>query len=347
MNSSKSSCIRRVIAVALAVAGAVSTAWAADAQGGGHGGYRYYVSGDVRAPAPQPPALGLMLMGGGAEVDDAMRWFIDRAGHGHIVILRASGDDELQRYLYEHLGGAASVETFVFDSREGASDAFMLDAIARADGIFIAGGDQWRYIRFWKGTPLNAALDRHVRDGKPLGGTSAGLAILGRASYSAGDGGSISSTHALADPLGHAVTLDHDFLHLPFLSRVVTDSHFGKRDRLGRLVAFLARAEHDGIVKRPMGLGVDENTALCIDGDGVGRVYTDSHGHAWLVRAKYSSKLLMAGAPLSAGDVDVTWIGPDSRIDLSDFHVEEPAFSTTASVDDGRLEVEMPDPAAR
>ena len=48
-----------------------------------------------------------------------------------------------------------------------------------ADGIFIAGGDQSNYVRFWKGTPVAEALDPHVRAGKPIGGTSAGLAMLG------------------------------------------------------------------------------------------------------------------------------------------------------------------------
>lgn len=322
----------------------ISTAQAADVVRASERGYRYYAAGDLQAPTPQPPALGLMLMGGGDYVDEAFDWFIKRAGEGHVVVLSASGGDSLQHEFYEHLGNITSVQTFVFERREGASDPFLLAAIAKADGIFIAGGDQSRYIRFWKGTPLNAALDRHVRKGKPLGGTSAGLAILGRTSYGALDGGSISSTHALADPLGAGVTLEHDFLHLPFLSRVITDSHFGKRERLGRLVAFLARAEHDGLVEQPIGIGVDENTALCIDADGIGRVFSDTAGHAWLVHPQSVEKTLVEGSPLTGDKVAVTLIGADSRIDLATFHVEDPAFSTTAAIDDGELELEAPLP---
>lgn len=320
------------------------TAQAAEVMRPAERGYRYYAAGDLQARTPLPPRLGLMLMGGGDYVDEAFGWFIERAGEGHIVVLSASGGDALQHEFYEHLGNIASVQTFVFERREGASDPFLLAAVAKADGIFIAGGDQSRYIRFWKGTPLNTALDRHVRKGKPLGGTSAGLAILGRTSYGALDGGSISSSHALADPLGAAVTLEDDFLHLPFLARVITDSHFGKRERLGRLVAFLARAEHDGLVEQPIGIGVDENTALCIDADGIGRVFSGSAGHAWLVRPQATDRSLVEGAPLTADKVAVTLIGADSRIDLATFHVEDPAFSTTAAIDDGELELESPLP---
>ena len=79
--------------------------------------------------------------------------------------------------------GVASVETFVFSSRDAATDRAMLRSLRRADGIFIAGGDQSRYIRFWKGTALNRALNAHVRAGKPIAGTSAGLAILGVATH--------------------------------------------------------------------------------------------------------------------------------------------------------------------
>ena len=87
--------------------------------------------------------------------------------------------DELQDRLYHQIGGTTAVQTLVFDSRRGADDPAVLRVVAAADAIFIAGGDQSRYIRFWKGTALNRALNAHVRAGKPIAGTSAGLAILG------------------------------------------------------------------------------------------------------------------------------------------------------------------------
>ncbi len=43
--------------------------------------------------------------------------------------------------------------------------------------MFIAGGDQANYVRGWKGTPVEDAINANVAAGKPIGGTSAGLAV--------------------------------------------------------------------------------------------------------------------------------------------------------------------------
>ena len=301
--------------------------------------YTYYSIGDTAAATPSRTTSGLMLMGGGHWVDDAFRWFVKRSGNGHIVILRASGSDDLQARLFEHIGGVSSVETFVFRNRAAADDPVVIKAIERADGIFIAGGDQANYIRFWKGTALNRALDKHVAAGKPLGGTSAGLAILGAVSYSALDGGSITSKVALLQPLGAAVTLDRDFLHLRFLDRVITDSHFGKRDRLGRLIAFLAKARATQLVENPVGLGIDENTALCIDNDGSSTLFTGSGGYAWLVQASEPPTTAKAHAALTWPDITITGIGPESHFNLRDFAVDHAAFEKKAGVENGILSI--------
>src|SRR3546814_20398730 len=88
---------------------------------------------------------------------------IARAGHGHLVVLRASGAAEAQDEFYTQIGGVASAQTFVFSDRKAASDPAVLAALEAADGIFIAGGDQPNYVRYWTGTPLAHAPDRHGR----------------------------------------------------------------------------------------------------------------------------------------------------------------------------------------
>ncbi|RZA07840.1 MAG: peptidase T, partial [Proteobacteria bacterium] len=175
-------------------------------------GYDYYAIGDLEATTPGKVEPGLMLMGGGEWAKEAFRWLADRSGNGHVVILRASGAENAQREFYEDIGGIVSAQTLVFHGRAPASDPRVLEIVRKADGIFIAGGDQSRYVRYWKGTPLNDAINAHVRAGKPLGGTSAGLAIMGAYSYGAMDGGSLTSAAALRDPLGPSVTLVDDFL---------------------------------------------------------------------------------------------------------------------------------------
>jgi cyanophycinase len=318
-------------------------------------GYHYYEVGDLAAPRPAATQPGLMLVGGGDWPYDAFRWMIGKAGHGRIVILRASGANEAQDEFFKDIGGITAAQTLVFEDRRAASDPQVLEIVRKADGIFIAGGDQSNYVNYWKGTPLNEALNQHVRDGKPLGGTSAGLAIMGAYSYGAMDGGSLVSADALKDPMGPAVTLVDDFLELSLLPahQVITDSHFGARDRLGRLVTFVARLSKEKSSAEIKGIGVDEYTALCIDGEGVGKVFTGNGGSAWLVLPQALLELKAKGDPqeygefmkgrLQAGQVldfpgfTVTGIGAGSRLSLPGFKVENPSFRLAADVIRGRL----------
>jgi beta-aspartyl-peptidase (threonine type) len=310
-------------------------------------GYVEYDIGDPSVAATGPVQPGLMLVGGGEWPRDAVQWMSGRMGHGRLVILRASGDVEAQEEWYRDIGGIASARTFVFSDRRASSDPRVLDALRRADGIFIAGGDQANYVRFWKDTPVAEALDAHVRAGKPIGGTSAGLAILGAWAYGAMDGGSMVSEDALRDPLNPGMTLVDGFLHMPYLQHVITDTHFGVRERLGRLVAFVAdiraRAGGDAGV---VGLGVDQEAALCVDGDGIGRLFSGvPGGAAWLVVPTAPASKLEAGSPLEISGVDVTGVGVDSRIDLKTLEVDAPAFRRIADARDGKLQVRDAGPA--
>lgn len=297
--------------------------------------YEHYVAGDLTTPSPERPRPGLLLNGGGDWPPSAFRWFAARAGHGHVVILRASGAGEAGEQMFRDVGGLTSVETFVVHDRAASDDPLLLAALDRADGVFIAGGDQANYVRFWRGTAVARALDRHVARGRPLGGTSAGLAILGSIAYGALDGGSIGSGEALRDPLGPAVTLVHDFLHLPLLRHVVIDSHFRVRDRLGRLIAFVAKARAT-IDPAAWGFGVDEAAALCVEGDGVATLHAPRGGFAWLIRPT-GRMPLRRGRPLDAVSVRVVGVGPASRLDLRTLAVVRPAFVGAAQVRGGRL----------
>ena len=302
-------------------------------------GLRHFTIGDRAAATPGPVSGGLLLLGGGDRDAEAMRWFFAKAGNGHIVVLRASYGGEIGQEFYSERGGVRSVETWVFADRSAATDPRMLASLRRADGIFIAGGVQSRFVRFWKGTPVAAALDAHVAAGKPLAGTSAGLAMLGEQLYGAMDGGSLTSDEALADPFGRANTIERDFLHLPLLEGIVTDTHFKERNRLGRLFAFLAKAQSQAPVgKRPyLGLGVDEDAAVAVEADGTARVHASAPGGgAWLVDGSALRKLARNG-PLRAVRVRVTGIGPGSLLRLPAGTVERPTFTHFYSVADGRL----------
>ena len=301
--------------------------------------YKRYFVGDASVPTPGQVSPGLLLMGGGDRNYDALRWFLAKSGNGHVVVLRASQSTDVADELFYDVGGVASVETFVFNGRESSSDPALLASLAKADGIFIAGGDQSRYVRFWKGTPVAAALDAHVKAGKPLGGTSAGLAIQGEYLYGAMDGGSIVSPEALADPLGAATTIETDFLHFDLLTGVITDTHFTERERLGRLFAFVAKAE--AMQGRPeiplLGVGVDESASLAVEADGSARVFaTDPTGGAVLVKGGFSDKQTV-GKPLSLGRVHVVGVDTGSKLTLPGGAVTDPSFERIYRVVDGKM----------
>jgi beta-aspartyl-peptidase (threonine type) len=304
--------------------------------------FQTWLTGNPADVKPAHTSGALLLMGGGGDVDDAFRWFVRQAGGGDIVVLRASGADGYNDYIFSKIGGVDSVETILFHNRNAAHDASVLARIQQAEGIWLAGGDQSRYVNFWKGTPVAAALDAHVRAGKPLGGTSAGLAVLGEFSFSASEEGSLTSPLALADPFDRRITLERDFLHFDLLRGVITDSHFSPRARLGRSLVFLARLLGDATQKSPvtrlLGLGIDEKTALALEPDGTGRVFTTApNGRAWLLLPTRPAETLAPRQPLTLRDVRVIALGPDSVLRLTTLAVEKPASSSVVSVIAGKF----------
>ncbi|HUP67252.1 MAG TPA: cyanophycinase [Sphingomicrobium sp.] len=298
-------------------------------------GYSSYAIGNISSPRQASTEPALLLAGGGNYALDAFRWFAGKSGHGHLVILAASGGAERGEEMYREVGGFASVQTLIFRSRKAAFDGKVLKALRRADAIFIAGGDQANYVRYWKGTPVARAIDARIRNRRPVGGTSAGLAILGGAGYGAMDGGSIESATALADPLGPPVTIVRDFLHMPFMAHIVTDTHFMARNRLGRLIAFVAnvRATSDA---KAVGLGIDEGSALAVDAKGIGRLYSVTKGSAWLVQPAGVAKVVK-GRALEHSSIRITRIGIDGAIDLKTLSVTKPVSSAVVSVRGGQL----------
>lgn len=342
------------VCLALSIACEAALAQTPAPPNAGHPGYEYFAVGDLAAKTPDKTSPGLLLMGGGREIEESFKWFAKQAGHGHIVILRASGDDELQNWIYRDVGGVASVQTLIFHARAAASDPRVLAVVEHADGIFIAGGDQANYVRFWKGTPLNELIDAHVRAGKPVGGTSAGLAILGQWGYGAMDGGSITSSEALRDPAGPAVTLVDHFVTLPLLAHTITDTHFAQRDRLGRLLAFVARLAQDHHTAAITGLGVDQDSALLVEANGKTRLLSwHPDGHAWIVVPQklrdientggrealdaFLHDRVTTGKPLNLDGFAVTGIGTASRLELPGYEIGKASFEKHIDVVDGKL----------
>jgi len=243
--------------------------------------YTSWIIGDT-ADVVRQPLGGVVLAGGSTDVDAAMRWFLHRSGGGDVLILRSSGKDGYNEYLYQKLGETVnSVETILLNNRELASNPAIIRKVRTAEAIFFAGGDQGNYVRFWQGTPVADALNERIRQGAVMGGTSAGCGILGQVYFSALEG-TVTSAEALANPYDKRVDLRRDdFLKQPLLANTITDMHYAARDRQGRHLVFLARALTDwGMPAR--GIGVDEKTAVCVTPDGVVNVF--GQGNAYFLQ---------------------------------------------------------------
>ncbi|MDX2068804.1 MAG: cyanophycinase [Haliscomenobacter sp.] len=241
---------------------------------------------------------GLLLMGGSTDVKEAIAWFLTRSGGGDVVVIRSSGADGYNQYMFDMVP-VNSVESIIIDSRAKAENDSIVAKIRAAEALFIAGGDQWNYVNYWKNSPTEDAINYLLNTkGAPVGGTSAGLAVLGSAYFSAQLGG-VTSKEALGNPYHEKVALGHDdFLNIPLLENVITDSHYTQRERQGRHIAFMARLMQDFKHKKILGIGIDEKTALCIDQDGRGKVYGTNHVY-FLKNDKRGPKTCVNGSPLT------------------------------------------------
>ena len=137
-------------------------------------------------------------------------------GGGDFVVLRATGDDDYNKYIYE-LCHCDSVETIVVKSREAASDPWSSRPSATPRRCSSPAATSGNYVRFWKGTPLEDAINFVVAKPAPIGGTSAGMAILGRVRLFGDGPDSLTIQEALANPFDPDLTLERDFLRLPRL----------------------------------------------------------------------------------------------------------------------------------
>jgi cyanophycinase len=274
--------------------------------------YRYFVTGNS-ANVDRKYTSAFALIGGGEDLDEVGRWFLGKAPVGDLLVLRASGDDAYNPYFFK-LAPLNSAQTLIVASPEAARDRFVTDKVNHAEAIFIAGGDQWNYVHLWNHSPLGDALRVAVQRGVPIGGTSAGLAVMGEYIFSA-EHDTVTSPEALHDPYSDRVTLAHNFLGIAALKNTITDSHFKGRDRMGRTLVFLARILQDFPVTEARAIAIDERTAVLLETDGSLRVA--GVGSVYFLRARHRAEICRSHAPLTMSGVEVYRASAGSQFDTS------------------------------
>ncbi len=297
-------------------------------------GLTNYFSGSA-TDDPALPAGGpaILLMGGGSEVDAA---FATKAfpivNGGDIVVLRATGTSGYQSYFFTDIPALIpaatraaltpnSVETLVVNTRAKADLNYVRYALDHAEMIWMAGGDQNDYTTYWRGTAVETALRAAYARGAVLGGTSAGAMVLGEYIYDPSTT-AVTSAEAVANPYRTGVTLSTDFLRVPTLYDTLVDVHFANRDRMGRLLTFMARLRQDARTSLITGVGIDENTAVFVNSAGLGTLLVDGNGsgRAYVLREDRldtARTQVASGLPLIYQRIRRTKLAPGQTFDFA------------------------------
>ena len=249
--------------------------------------------------------------GGKSGEDAATRWFLEQARGGKYLVLRTGGVGSQANFIcrnyrdYIHSAAELSI-----DSRDAADNPEVEDYIREADALFIAGGDQNKYQEYWEGTRTEDAINYLINDKRiPVAGTSAGMAILG-SYYYAPDNNGILSSEILNDPFHFNTQTLHksDFIRVPFLSNVITDTHLDRinrrnpETRYGRILGLLARvilANNNSL--KTYAIGLEEGAFVAIDHTGIARVFGNGTARgqdAYFLAPKDAPEQLEPGWPL-------------------------------------------------
>lgn len=153
--------------------------------------------------------------------------------------------------------GVAKPRVLRATSRQDIVDADVDTLLDGVTGIFMTGGDQMRLVSLLGGTKLADRIRSIVRSSNiVLAGTSAGAAAMSTTMVVRGE----PSSH----PYKSAVRLSPG---LGFLKNIIIDQHFTERGRISRLVTAVSYNPYN------LGIGIDENTAIILDGKGLLEVF--------------------------------------------------------------------------
>ncbi len=209
-----------------------------------------------------PPHGTVIAVGGGAMGPPLYEAFIEAAGGPDALILdvpnnsigkpMSTAPESSGEGLRKH--GARNVQVLFTQSREVAdSDAFVA-LIKQARGIWFDGGRQFRVMEAYGGTKSERAFAEVLERGGVIGGSSAGMAVLGDFLVR----GAPSEDNYILDYPGFEKGLG-------YLRNTATDMHVVARERLPDLTTLTAR------YPKVLGISADEGTAWVVHGD-VGRI---------------------------------------------------------------------------
>ncbi len=210
--------------------------------------------------AQDPPVVGpengtLVVVGGAMQDPAIYARFIELAGgpDAPIVYIPTAGggesyDDFCSCLTAWHENGARNIRVLhTWDRDEADSEAFVAP-LREAAGVFFGGGRQWRLVDAYGGTRTETAIREVLERGGVVGGSSAGASIQG-------------SFLVRGDTETNTVMMGDHKEGFGYLRGVGIDQHVLQRNRHFDLVEVVEA--HPEL----LGIGIDENTALVVQGD--------------------------------------------------------------------------------
>ncbi len=146
--------------------------------------------------------------------------------------------------------GVVNVVSLNINSREEANLPSNIEALSKANGIFMTGGNQLRLSTILGGTAFAQTMRRANASGVHIAGTSAGAAIMPEHMIAGGAKGPLPSESGVTFAPG-----------MGLINKIILDQHFSQRNRLGRLLSAVSYNPFSS------GVGIDEDTALFIGPD--------------------------------------------------------------------------------
>ncbi|HUR77052.1 MAG TPA: cyanophycinase [Acidimicrobiales bacterium] len=253
----------------------------------------------------QPRTPGTLVAIGGSEDRCAdrkiLRRFVDLCGgrSARIAVIGTATtvpDDVELDYKRAFADIVDGFDFLALGTREEANDDVTLERLRAADGIFVTGGNQLRLAAILGGSRADVLIHQLFVNGVVIAGTSAGAAVMSTTMIIGG-----SDTVPATD----AVRLGPGF---GLVSGLLIDMHFAERGRLARLLAAVAQFPHE------LGVGIDEDTALVINGSHCEVV---GSGAATIVDAGSATSETTRGGAIGLTDVRLHVLPAGFTFDLS------------------------------
>lgn len=254
-------------------------------------GFVVLLSLSLSAADVGPDKGTLVIVGGNMQDPAIIKRFIDLAGGpaAPIVVIPTAGDaDEYDQY-YSGLkqwrdNGATNLTVVHTRDRKVADSEAFVKPINAAQGVFFAGGRQWRLADAYLDTLTHKALNALLGRGGVIGGSSAGATILG-------------SFMVRGDTKENETMIGDHTIGLGFMKNTAIDQHLLRRNRQFDMLQVVDK--HPEL----LGIGLDEDTAIVVEGDRfdvIGRSYA----------------VIYADKPVAGSSGRFYFLAPGDRFDL-------------------------------